>query len=77
MPMSAEVLGPLLKGNIDALTDEQKKDRSAVFEAMAAAIITHIQSAGIVNVTVVGTATGVTSGGASAPVAGTGTGTVT
>lgn len=71
MPLSAAVLGPLLQSNIDALSNAQKANRAAVFQAMAAAIITHITTAGVVNVTVVGTSA---TGG---PVTGTGTGTVT
>lgn len=43
MAMSADVLGPLIQSNIDALTDDQKKNRPEVFKAMAAAIIAHIQ----------------------------------
>ena len=68
MSMSADILGPAMKGAIDALTDDQKKDRDAVFKAMAGAIVQHIQSAAIVTATVVGeSATG-------GPVTGTATG---
>lgn len=74
MALSKTVLGPLLKSKIDALSDNDKRDRDMVFEAMADAIITHIVSAGLVTV-VVASVTGVTpGGGASGP--GTGTGTI-
>lgn len=43
MPMTKEALGAAMQGAIDALSDDQKKDRKAVFEAMAGAIIEHIQ----------------------------------
>jgi hypothetical protein len=66
MALNADVLGALMKANIDALTDEQKADRVATFKALASAIIAHIQSAGVVAV--------VTTCGAGA---GTGTGAVT
>lgn len=69
MPMAAEVLGPLMQGNIDALTDIQKKDRGAVFKALAAAVIQHIQTtATLSGLIVVGTSA---TGG---PVTGTATG---
>jgi hypothetical protein len=69
MAMSADILGPAMKGAIDALTDEQKKDRDAVFKAMAGAIVQHIQTtATLVGLVVVGTSV---SGGA---VTGTATG---
>lgn len=42
--MDKAVLGPLMMSKIDALTDEQKKDRSAVFEALADAVITHVST---------------------------------
>ncbi len=71
MPLSASVLGPLLQSNIDALSDDDKRNRAAVFEAMAAAIITHITSAGLVTLTAA-VATGVTAGGAAVPVTGIG-----
>lgn len=45
MPMNADVLGELMMANIDALSDESKKDRAQVFKALAAATITHIQTA--------------------------------
>lgn len=48
MPMTGEVLGPLMQGHIDALSNEQKKDRGAVFKAFAAAVVEHIQSAAVV-----------------------------
>lgn len=59
MPMSADILGSLIQGNIDALSDEQKKNRPEVFKAMAAAIITHIQSAAGIS----GVATGLANSG--------------
>jgi hypothetical protein len=76
MAMSGDVLGELIKGNIDALTDDQKKDRDLLFKAMGAAIVSHIETAAQISgiiVTVVSVA-GVTVGaGVSGP--GTGTGT--
>jgi hypothetical protein len=68
MPMSADILGPAMKGAIDALSDDQKKDRDAVFKAMAGAIVEHIQTAASVTALVVGSSV---SGG---PVTGTATG---
>lgn len=70
-------MAALVMGNIDALSDMDKKDRLAVFTEMCAGIIAHIQTAGIVNVTVAGTATGALAGGPGVPVVGTGTGTIT
>jgi hypothetical protein len=45
MPMSAEVLGPLIQSKMDALTDEQKADRAQTFKAMAEAFIQHVSTA--------------------------------
>ena len=70
MAMSADVLGPAMKSAIDALTDDQKKDRDAVFKAMAGAIVQHIQATATVTALVVGeSATG-------GPVTGTATGSI-
>lgn len=58
MPMSGDILGPAIMKAIDDLSDDDKKDRSKVFKAMAGAIVLHIQSnAGIVAGPILGLAT--------------------
>ena len=82
MPMSSTVLGPALKAAVDgavaANAEANEAQRNAIFQAMADAIISHIQTFGVVTtaVTVV-SVSGVTVGaGVSGPGAGTGTGTI-
>lgn len=65
MPMDAVVLGGLIKANVHGLSDDGAKNPDLLFQALAAAIIQHLQTAGVVTV--------VTACGAGA---GTGTGTV-
>ena len=65
--MSADILGPLIQSNIDALTDDQKKDRPTVFKAMAGAIIAHIQT----NAQIAGLAVGLVAPPSGGPVTGT------
>ena len=64
MPMSADVLGPMIKHAIDAV--ENKADRDAVFRAMAGAIIAHINTAAQIS----GPAAGLTSAPGGGPVTG-------
>lgn len=61
--MNGDVLGLAMKAAVDGVGDP--KDRDALFKAMGAAIVAHIQANGLVTVT--------TACGAGA---GTGTGTV-
>jgi hypothetical protein len=42
MAMNGDTMGSAMKAAIDALTTEQKMDRTAVFRAMAGAIVAHI-----------------------------------
>lgn len=70
MAMSGNVLGDAMMAAVDALTLPDKRDRQKVFRAMAAAIVTHISSMGVVTVTSV---SGVTTG---AGVSGPGVGTI-
>ena len=63
MPLDGDILGLAIKAAIDGVGD--KNDRDALFKAMGAAIVAHIQANGLVTVT--------TACGAGA---GTGTGTV-
>ena len=63
MPLNGDVLGAAIKAAIYGVGD--KKDTDAMFKAMGAAIVAHIQENGLVTVT--------TACGAGA---GTGTGTV-
>lgn len=63
MPLDGDILGAAIKGAIEGV---DPKDRDALFKAMGAAIVAHIQANGLVTVT--------TACGAGA---GTGTGTVT
>lgn len=71
MAMSADILGPAMKAAVDVLTDDQKKDRDAVFKALASAIVTHIQTtatlAGLVVVGVTATSIPVTGTATGAP----------
>ena len=68
MPLNGDILGALIKSSIDGVAD--KTDRDAIFKAMGAAIVSHIQTAGTV---VVVSVAGVTPGpGVSGP----GTGTI-
>lgn len=72
MPLAGTgaVLGALIQTNIDALSDEQKRDRNLLFRAMGDAIIAHLLATAP-NVAVV-SVSGVTTGlGLSGP--GTGT----
>jgi len=76
---TGDPLGDLIRGKIDALTDEQKQDREKLFREMGAAIIEHLTgSAGVGSVKItsqpvtVASVSGVTAGtGVSGP--GTGT----
>jgi len=71
--MLPEVLGVAMMGAVDALSIDQKKDRTQVFRALADAIVLHIQTfAQLQGIVVTGTAAGVMSGPAAAPVVGTG-----
>lgn len=45
MAMNKTVLGALIKANVDALSPEDVAGRTALFEAIADAVITHIQTA--------------------------------
>lgn len=76
MALSPSVLGPLMQAKVDALSDEQKRDRAAVFHALAEAFCEHVTAAAVVTVTVVTTTPGVTPGPSAAPGTGTGTGTI-
>lgn len=67
MPMSKTVLGPLLKASIHGLSDDDARNPDKVFEAMADAIIQHIQTAAQIS----GVATGLATTGPVIPVAGT------
>ncbi len=68
MPMNGDLLGKELMAAIDALSDEQKKDRAAVFKAMGGAFVKHVHlNAGIVAVTVL---PGLATGPGGGPVAG-------
>jgi len=69
MALNGDILGDLMRAAIDATTD--KTDRVALFRAMGAAVVSHIQTAGVV--TVAGTATGVTAGPAAVPCTAVGT----
>jgi uncharacterized protein (UPF0261 family) len=54
MAMNKTILGPLIKSKVDAIVD--KTDRDALYEAIAAAVIEHIQAAATVTgLVVVGT----------------------
>ncbi len=66
-----------MKSAIDGVSD--KNDRQALFRALGAAIVAHIQTNAVVSsVVAVTSVSGVLSGGAiSGPGAGTGTGTIT
>lgn len=69
MPLAGTgaTLGSLIKSNIDALTDEQKKDRDELFRAMGEAIIAHILANGTGAVAVVSVAGVTTGAGTSGP----------
>lgn len=69
MALNANTLGDAMKAAVDAVVD--KTDRTAVFRALASAIVTHLTTNAVVNVTSV---SGVTTG---AGVSGPGTGTIT
>jgi hypothetical protein len=70
MALSASVLKGLIQTNVEAATGQAVGSMpdiaQDVWQAVAEAIITHLTTSAMV----VGTATGVTSGGATAPVAG-------
>ncbi len=69
MAMNKTILGALMKANVDALTVEQIQGRTAIFEALADAVITHLTAAAtFAGFIVVGTSA---TGG---PVTGTATG---
>lgn len=69
MAMDGDVLGLAMKAAVDGLSDDQKKDRDAVFKAMGGAVVEHIQTLGqLSGLVVVGTSA---TGG---PVTGTATG---
>jgi hypothetical protein len=70
MPLNADVLAGLMRANMDALSDSEKADRDKTLKALAAAVVAHVTSAGLVTVT--GTATGALAGGPGVPVVGTG-----
>ena len=73
MPLSVNRLGDAMKGAIDALSSEEKQDRTEIFRALADAIVNEIKDNAAVSVTVTVTTTGTAaaqSGG------GSGTGTV-
>lgn len=76
MPMSSSGLAAEIISAVGAQPESQD-----AIQKMAAAIVSHIQKNATVTVTLVAdtgvVATGVTSGGASAPVVGTATGTIT
>jgi len=77
MPMTQASLLTRLKAALGiAETPEGQAIQDEVLGKIAGAIIEEIQTNGVVTVTVSGTATGVTVGGAAVPVAGTGTGTI-
>lgn len=63
MAMNKTVLGALMKSNIDALSDSSKQDREAVFEALADAVISHIQTTAAITGIIVASVAGVTPGG--------------
>lgn len=63
-------MGLAIKAAVDALTEEQARDREVVFKAMGTAIADYITTNAVVNVTNV---SGVTTGGS---VSGPGTGTI-
>lgn len=67
MSMDGNALGDAMKAACDALTPEQKRDRTEVFHALGTAIVTYLQA----NATVNGLATGVQGGAGTAPVTGT------
>jgi len=71
MALNGDTLGTLMLNAIDTLSDTDKEDRSKLFKALGGAIVSHIQSNAVVNVTSV---SGVTTGGG---VSGPGTGTIT
>lgn len=75
MALVGTALGDAMKAAVDALSDAQKQDRSAVFRAMGTAIVTYITTNAVVAVNVA-SVSGVTPGPSpSGP--GTGTGTIT
>lgn len=67
MAMSKTVLGALIKSKMDALSDEDKADRSKTAEAIADAVITHIAAAAVIN----GLAVGLAAPPGGGPVTGT------
>ena len=78
MPLSDSVLSAAIVAGVQGLglTNDAVKLK-AFIDVIAKETLDHIKSAGVVNVTVVATASGVTTGTASAPVAGTGVGAMT
>lgn len=69
MAMIAADLSTAIQAEIAGIA-ESGRSHSAVWDAVAAAIIAYIQAHAVVTIT--GTATGVTAGAAAAPVTGTG-----
>lgn len=69
MALSASVLATLMRSKMDALTDDQKADRDASYNALASAVVEHIQAAA----QIAGVCVGLTSAPGGGPVTGTAT----
>lgn len=78
MALSGDILGQLIKANIDAQALVDPTDRDALFKAMGNAIVSHITAnAQVISTVTVVSVGGVTPGpGTSGSGAGTGTGTI-
>ena len=80
MPLNKDVLGAAIASAVAALNENQKTDLPTIWKAIAEQVILHIQSAGVVTVTVpsgipvatAGSAVAQT-GATTAPAVGTGT----
>lgn len=78
MAMNSVNMATEILAAIDTLSDDDKKDRSKVWQKITGAIIAHIQTNAVINTNVAVTSVSlVTPGvGASGPGTGTGTGTI-
>jgi len=71
MSMNGNLMGAEISAALDTLSQKDSADTTKVFQTICTAIVAHIQSNAVVNVTSV---SGVTTGGG---VSGPGTGTIT
>ncbi len=50
MALNGDVLGLLMLANVNALSEAQKRDRTAVYRALGSAIVDHITANAVVTV---------------------------